>query len=122
MPTKKESMDTKRLLTDLELAWVAQKSKEGALDPKKPSGRVPKITEDRLPLLEKIIAKNNDKTLPELYVIWKNATGIEVSETVIRWAMKKLHYTREKKQWSPSSKNPREHRSSEIVFTVFKND
>lgn len=100
--------------------WVAQKKQLGHLKPKKPSGRIPKIPEEKLPLLDKIIAKNNDKTLPELCAIWKHATGVTVSETVIRWAMKKLDYTRKKKQWSPKSRRAKGSKNCEIAFTVYK--
>ncbi len=85
---------------------VEKDKKKKSLIPIRPPGRPPKISDDELPFVEKLLNDNSDLTIPKICAEFKSQKGKAVSVKMVETALRKLHFTRKKSLlWQQNKKH-----------------
>lgn len=76
-------------------------------------GKPPKISDEKLPLMNEILEAHPDATLVELASVFSKRSRVTVGPMYVYRAAKKLGFTRKKRAWSPPSASvPRSRRGA----------
>jgi transposase len=86
---------------------VAKDKKKESLIPVRPPGRPPKISDDELPFIEKLLTDRSDLTILKICTEFKSQKNKVVSGKMVETALRKLNFTRKKSLlWQQSKKHP----------------
>jgi transposase len=86
---------------------VAKDKKKESLVPIRPPGRPPKISNEELPFIEKLLTDKSDLTILKICAEFKSQKNKVISVKMVMTALRKLHFTRKKSLlWQQSKKHP----------------
>lgn len=86
--------------------WMRLRRETGDITPRaRAGGAKPKLDEESLALLRKLVSQTPDSTLAELRTAVHEQRGVEVTLTTIHRALARMGLTRKKRHSTPRSKN-----------------
>lgn len=77
--------------------WLRLERETGALEPKPPPGRAPKLNDQGREVLRQLVEADNDATLAELASRLKERTGVQLVVSAVHKVLVKMGITRKKK-------------------------
>lgn len=88
--------------------WLRLKRETGGVEPQPHRrGRRPKVDEEGLELLHRLVLRSPDATLAELGAQYFEQRGVQLAITTVHRALERLNVTRKKKSLRPPSRHAR---------------